>query len=278
MELANQGWTDEARAASLAVRRAKAAARREKEAAERGTETKTTSRTKKPTSDEAEAYYDSLHDQAEWDDMGRRYEEMLAEDAEYEERQRQRRQSLFDWQDREVDPALGPYHERHWYPRGMDGLNKDPKIGKRSAEAPYGYRTHDGVARTEPLYDEMGYPIIPTNWMELNKVEWYDSAKAKYDAEKKAALEKWGRFGSRAEFFRQHPTATEDDWKDTDWNRGRIRDLLKDVADARAEFKQKNPSASPGEWEKQRLKMVRSRIDKILLDLKRRREKRGAGG
>jgi hypothetical protein len=120
--LANTGWTDIARAASLAVRRAKAAARKffveggfAVEAPVQGTE---------------------------------------PGPPEHETAKQAARRAMFEKQAKRA----GKEFLGNWYPRGADGKNADPRIGVSTAEAPYGYVEGTTTPRTEPLYDQFGRP------------------------------------------------------------------------------------------------------------------------
>jgi hypothetical protein len=188
--LLNAGWSDEARAASLDVRRAKAAKRKKAD--------------------------------AKWE----------------AEQRKKKREKMFDRQ-REV---AGKQFIESWYPRGRDGRNEDPHIGRTGPEAPYGYVDGTADPRKEPLYDRFGRAIIPRlkdDWFpqELNLFPWQQEARSNivraHQAENKAAEKLWGAFGKKKRWMDDHPGATDADWKAHDQKRY-------------DEWKRKNPRGKKG--------------------------------
>lgn len=209
--LTNTGWTDEARAASLAVRQEKAELRR----------------------------------QARWSTERR--------EAEFKRQQ-------------EICRKSGTKFQGNWYPRGLDGLDRDPHHGKTGPEAPYGYEDTTGKPRKEPLYDEYGNPIIPRikrAWQETAgdggptlfpklRDKWI-AEEAAWKAKSKEARDEWGRFGEKKRWLDENPDKTEADWKEMDRaqqrERSRRREIAKKMQEAEDNFFDENPDATEKDWE-----------------------------
>ncbi|MDD5707842.1 MAG: hypothetical protein PHR35_18135 [Kiritimatiellae bacterium] len=205
-----KGWSDAARAAALAVRRKKAAERKRQEAERRAAGGQTNAPAQK---EEA------------WD------AERVAREAEWEEIKKRARQREEDLLRRQAAAAErdGTEWRGRWTTRGTDGIMHDPHWGETSPDAPYGYEEGTGRPRQEPLYDQYGAPIIP-----MKKLSWYGMPLTRWkrlqkeNREKSKEAEKiFGRWGSRKKFFEQHPEATEEEWKDESKRRTKLREWKK---------------------------------------------------
>jgi hypothetical protein len=209
--LANTGWTNEARAASIAVRQAKARAR--------GTNPK----------------WDEKPGDGFWKRIGKK----LARDFGRKDPAKSPlpsspklstpQEKMFAEQARRA----GKEFLGGWYPRGADGKNADPRIGETTAEAPYGYVEGTKTPRKEPLYDQWGRPIIPRpkkDWFEADVAGfgWLSQdiglARAKVWLRKSdEAMAKWGPFGQKKKFMDANPGATDGEWEKADAEKMRTR-------------------------------------------------------
>lgn len=178
MELTNTGWTDEARAASLAVRRAKAAARKEQRAREEMFERQ-----------REESGRDFIEG---WYPRGR---DGFREDPHYgtstpevpygyvEGTMDPRKEPLYDQYGRPIIPR--PWEDYHPKKRGghWEWVKADPKS-------------------LAPM------PVYVGGDSDKNNTEWL---------EKVAEAEKlWGRFGKKKRWMDKNPEATEADWQKHD--------------------------------------------------------------
>jgi hypothetical protein len=213
--LANTGWTNEARAASIAVRQAKAAAR----AKARGSNPR----------------WDEKPGDGFWKRIGKK----LARDfgrndpanpplPRSPEPSTPQEKLFAEQQKRAGKEFLGG-----WYPRGADGRNVDPRIGETTAEAPYGYVEGTKTPRKEPLYDQWGRPIIPRpkkDWFEAD-VAGFGALSQDFGLERAKvwirkvdeATAKWGPFGQKKRWMDAHPGATEGEWEKADAEKMRTR-------------------------------------------------------
>ena len=201
--VANTGWTNEARAASLEVRRAKAARRQTEQAPSTG-------------SDAKEAWWVRAAKQMRRDFT--RNDPPTPLPAQPVDRN-PGRAKLFA----EQRKVTGKDFLGNWYPRGNDGKTQDPRIGVSTAEAPYGYVEGTRTPRQEPLYDQYGRPIIPRpkkDWFEPEVVglgpfaEDFGLARGMVWADKLDKAEKlWGEHGKKKRFMDAHPGATEAQWE-----------------------------------------------------------------
>lgn len=205
-----KGWSDAARAAALAVRRKKAAERKRQEAERRAAGGETNAPAKKEST---------------WD------AERAAREAAWQEIQKKARQRDEEELKRQFEASKrdGTEWRGKWTTRGSDGILHDPHWGETGPDAPYGYEEGSGKPRTEPLYDQYGAPIIP-----MEKLPWYGMPLTRWArlqkenrAKSKEAEKEFGRWGSRKRFFAQHPEATEDEWKDENKRRTRLREWKK---------------------------------------------------
>ncbi len=257
MELLANNWTDEARAASLAVRRAKARSRAREAIIAR----------------KRKAFFDEnpdatevdwiVHDERElqkwrderdferWekrnpgqsmDDWRRAKRERL--DAWWEERAK-RDQWIYDAQAEGRRKRGEPYIDA-WLPREADGAPYpsyydeetgrlielppdlygdftpsggppvryviDPHWGHYSTNAPYGYHDETGEPRTEPLYTQGGYPIVPRTPHTSARAKRDDPGWQDYEERAAAALQKWGLYGEKKQWLDEHPGMTDADW------------------------------------------------------------------
>jgi hypothetical protein len=215
LALANTGWTDEARAASLATRRAKAAERKGQkpvggdQKAEGG----------KPPSP-SPRLDDAARRKAADADLAAA-KRQARKDVEKRRRAKER-ERMFD-QQRE---RAGRDFVNNWYPDGHDGATEDPHYGVSTREAPYGYVEGTDRPRSEPLYDTYGRPIVPRPredyhppWNPfrgvIGKDETMERDLAWIDKKDKAEKE-WGPFGRKKQFMARNPGATEADWEKHD--------------------------------------------------------------
>ena len=188
-DLVNTGWTDEARAASLATRRAKAAERKKAEEAEAEKQANIAKRKAQKAKEE----------------------KALA------------RQRMFEWQQK----YHGKNFIENWYPRGRDGKGEDPHYGTPTREAPYGYVEGTMTPRKEPLYDRYGRAIVPRPYEDYHPpmeiFPWQKGKSLERDMawleELDAARQEWGPFGKKKQWMDKHPNATDADWEEYDQKR-----------------------------------------------------------
>ena len=227
--VANTGWTDEARAASLAVRRANPPSLRSY-----GVTPRRTPGGAGATGGLAEN---------RWSDAAREAS-LAVRRAKAAKRKKDREERRAAGRKRERDRMFREQRERegsdfagNWYPRGRDGKSENPYYGRTSAEAPYGYIEGTMEPRKEPLYDQFGRPIIPRPWEDVNRpvrkggrwtvvedpgslMSWPVYLGGEADERDRAWLKQvdaaeklWGRFGKKKRWMDEHPGATDADWE-----------------------------------------------------------------
>jgi len=207
--LVNTGWTNEARAASLAVRQDKARARAEEEAKLNA---------EMDAADQAadEEHYAGLKDGTVVKRRG----------AGGSGKESQR-----DLMFQEQRQIAGKDFHGNWYPAGDDGGLSNPFVGKVGRGAEFGYHEITGKPRREPIYSAIGKPVIPRTREEWNAKDsdlslWQrlrtpagqlpSEKLAAYQAQvEKLALE-YGPFGKRREWMKSHPGASYSDWLQAD--------------------------------------------------------------
>jgi hypothetical protein len=177
--LANTGWTDEARAASLAVRRAKAAARKEQRAREEMFERQ-----------REESGRDFIEG---WYPRGR---DGFSEDPHYGT---STPKAPYGYLEGTMDPRKEPLYDRYGrpiIPRPWEDYHP-PKRGG-----------HWEWVKADPR-SVIPMPIyVGGGESERKNTEWLEKVKA--------AEELWGRFGKKKRWMDKNPEATEADWEKHD--------------------------------------------------------------
>jgi hypothetical protein len=202
--LANTGWTDEARAASLEVRRANPPSL----GSYGGTPRRLPFGTGAPG---------GVLRNTGWTDEARAAS--LAVRRAKAAARKAARERMFQ----EQRERGGRDFIENWFPRGEDGKEEDPHYGVSTREAPYGYVDGTDRPRKEPLYDAHGRPIVPKSWEEWNRPAksgvwpFQKDVSAERDVawlkKVRKAEEYWGPFGQKKRFFDRNPGATEKDWQ-----------------------------------------------------------------
>ena len=207
--VSNTGWTNEARAASIAVRQAKAKVR----AASASQHAQTSEKDRNARMDAADQAADAIREPGLRD--GTAPVTSGAGDGE-EESQR-------DLMFQEQRQIAGKDFHGNWYPQGDDGGLTNPYVGKVADDAPYGYHEITGKPRTDPLYSRTGMPIVPRTkedwdakdsdlslWQKLNtpRDQWPSAKRDAYGQKVQNLAYQLGAFGSKRDWMAQHPGAT----------------------------------------------------------------------
>jgi len=217
----NTGWTNEARAASIAVRQAKARARASAAASGRAGVPQETEAQRNARMDAADQAADARHEPGLRD--GTAPVKSSTPDGEEESQ----RDLMFD----EQRQIAGKDFHGNWYPQGDDGGLSNPYVGKTADDAPYGYHEITGKPRKDPLYSRTGMPIVPRSkadwdakdsdlslWQKLNtpRDQWPSEKKDAYGQKVQSLAFELGAFGSKRDWMAQHPGATESQWMAAD--------------------------------------------------------------